>query len=237
MIFDKVNIKTELLKLKQESSILKDINSQLEASAKNDEAILDALKNSENNPYENIHLSEEEKDIFSFKQIEKICINYRLRFLDTKYFKHEFPYEAITKIKDFEKKYNTNIKSFKIVAPDKAFDLQECNQDPLLFVPIGNDKFYLLHQWGNDLAWYRKFLYFPIRNVYTYFYFILAVAGIFAFTVPFEWFQVKPDNILYMRMWFTIHCFIGLFFIIIFLGSIMQTSFSSMNWKSKFMNE
>ena len=209
----------------------------LAASAKMDEQVLSRLKGGIEPVIGDEDFLKNNKDVFTLKQIENICITYRLRFLDTKYFKHEYPYEAVSKIKEFEKRHNTRIKHFKIIAPDKAFDLQDCNQDPLLFAQLDKDRFYLLHKWGSDLSWYRKFLYFPARTIYTYFYFMLAVAAIFAFTVPFEWFQVKPDNILYMRTWFTIHCFIGIFFMGIFLGATMQTSFTSMNWKSKFMNE
>lgn len=237
MLFDKVNIKEELIKersicLKEEAKKL------LDASVKADKDILQRLKDSDEHiDSSTLHVTDRPDQVYSFSEIERICIRYRLRFLDTKYFKHEFPYDALMQIKEFEKHYNTKIKRFKIIAPDKAFDLQDCNQDPLLFAQLADGRFYLLHQWGNDLSWYRKFLYFPLRSIYTYFYFMLAVATIFAFTVPFEWFQVKADNIMYMRTWFTVHCFIGLFFMGIFLGTIGQKSFSTMNWKSKYMNE
>jgi hypothetical protein len=236
MLFDKVNIYNELLK-ERERTLLEEAAQSLEIAAGKDKEILERLHGNEEGSFPGMETDKEPEKIFSMRQIERICITYRLRFLDSKYFKQEFPYEAISRINEFEKKYNTKVKRFKIIAPDKAFNLEDCNKDPLLFAQLDNDRFYLIHKWGNDLSWHRKYLYFPARSVYTYFYFMLAVAALFAFTVPFSWFNVAEDNIMYMRIWFTVHCFIGIFFMGIFLGATMQTSFSSMNWKSKYMNE
>lgn len=239
MIFDNVNITEELKRERKRSPSLKDeIDAILSVSANNDEQILSRLKNGDDDKKNYISISETDKEnIFTISNIEKICINYRLRFLDSKYFKNEFPYDAIIRINEFEKRYNTKIKKFKIIAPDHAFDLADANSDPLLFAQLSNNKFYLLHQWGNDLAWYRKYLYLPIRNIYTYFYSIIILAAIISFSIPFEWFKVERNNEIYMRMWLTMHCTIGLFFFILFLGATAQASFSSMIWKSKYWNE
>jgi hypothetical protein len=239
MIFNKVNITDELKAERLKSlSTLDNAQSLLESSAKKDENVIARLKGeNENNENDLLIEKADLENLYNTEQIKTICINYRLRFLDTKYYKYEFPYEAILKINEFEKRYNTKIKKFRIIAPYKAFELQEANQDPLLFAELSSNKFYLLHQWGNDLAWYRKFIYFPIRNIYTYFYSVMAAAIIFAFSIPFSWYNVERDNEFYMRVWFSAHCFIGFFFFIIFLGAIGQTGFSSMNWKSKYMNE
>src|SRR6476620_2382182 len=86
--------------------------------------------------------------IFHVSHIRKVCIDYRLRFLDSQMFRHEFPDEAITQIRTLEQKHGTDLGGFRIIAPTKAFHLHNYN-DPLLFVPIGNDYYYLIHQWGN----------------------------------------------------------------------------------------
>ena len=54
------------------------------------------------------------------------------------------------KIKSLEKTHNTNIGDFKIMAPSALFRLEKTD-DPLLFVPLGNNYYYLVHKWGNDL--------------------------------------------------------------------------------------
>jgi hypothetical protein len=239
MIFNKINITQELKTERQKmAAALEKANSILESSAQKDSNILDRLKKENDNGIQYIEIQKEDfENIYNIEQIRIICINYRLRFLDTKHYKYEFPYAALLKIKEFEKRYNTTIEKFRIIAPHKAFELQDENQDPLLFAEIAPNNFYLLHQWGNDLSWHRKFLYFPVRNMTTYFYSVMAAAIIFAFSIPFSWYNVERDNEFYMRVWFSAHCFIGFFFFIIFLGAIMQTGFSSMNWKSKYMNE
>ena len=48
--------------------------------------------------------------IFHIDQIKKICIDYRLRFLDTKYFKGDFPANAISKIRQLEEDHTDQIK-------------------------------------------------------------------------------------------------------------------------------
>ncbi len=240
MIFDNVNLTEQLKKERLKfPSLLSEVNDLLQKSADADETVLKRLKEEgSNNDISTIRLKDEDaENIYSIKEIEKICITYRLRFLDSKYFKMEFPYDAVIRINEFEKRYNTKIQRFKIIAPNKAFDLEDINQDPLLFAQLGNNTFYLLHQWGKDLAWHRKFVYFPVRNIYSYFYFIVALAFLFSFSFPFEWLQVQRDNEINIRIWFAMHCTIGFFFFSIFLGAISQTSFSSMSWKSKYFNE
>ena len=94
--------------------------------------------------------------IYHLDHIKKLCIDYRLRFLDTKYFKSKFPDEAISEIKGLEDKHQTELKGFKIIAPSKLFKLENAD-DPVLFAPMGNDYFYLIHKWGNDLHPLRKY--------------------------------------------------------------------------------
>ena len=103
--------------------------------------------------------------IYHIDQIKEICIDYRLRFLDSKFFKGEIPQEGISRIKALEKAHNIEIKGFKIIAPSKLFRLED-KDDPLLFAPIGNQYFYLIHRWGNDLHPLRKaFLFQTFKNI------------------------------------------------------------------------
>ena len=95
-------------------------------------------------------------NVYDLKSIKSIAIKYRLRFLPTKYFKNEIPNEAIFKIKELEKANDTSIKQFYILAPSKNFDLEDVNKDPLLFAPLSNGKFLLIHKWGTDLKWFKR---------------------------------------------------------------------------------
>ena len=50
--------------------------------------------------------------IFHLSQIRKVCIDYRLRFLDLKYFKGNVPAEGIEKITQLEKDHKTTLEGF-----------------------------------------------------------------------------------------------------------------------------
>ena len=52
--------------------------------------------------------------IYHIDHIKKVCIDYRLRFLDIKYFKNKLPIEALNKIKKLEKNHKTKLSEFKI---------------------------------------------------------------------------------------------------------------------------
>ena len=166
-MFSKINLKDELKKFqsKENSEILDLVNNQL----LNDELMENNIKKNLNScatSIENIDLTEYNKnDVYDLKSIKSIAVKYRLRFLPTKYFKNEIPQEAIFKTKSLEKKNNTSIKNFHILAPATSFDLEDVNKDPLLFAPLKNGKYLLIHQWGTDLAWYKKLSALPLRSL------------------------------------------------------------------------
>ena len=51
----------------------------------------------------------ESANIFSLEEIKTICIDYRLRFLDLKYFKGQLPQEAKNKINALEETHQTQL--------------------------------------------------------------------------------------------------------------------------------
>ena len=239
MNFKQVNIKEALVDQRQKSTgILDQVATILSASVKLDEDVLYRLQH---HPIDQVldvkALCEEDlANTFTIKEIKNICLKYNLRFLDSSYFKAVFPYEAISKIRAFEEKYNVKIKNFKIVAPAEVFKLEDCNKDPLLFAQLADNRYYLIHQWGNDLAWYRALISYPTKSVYSYFIFMWLPAAIIAFGIPYSWLNVAPDNELSLRVWLTIHSFIALFFFIIFIGSTAHKNFSENSWDSKYYN-
>ena len=166
-MFSKINLKDQLKKFqsKENSDILDLVNNQL----LNDELMENNIKENFNScatSIENIDLTKYNKnDVYDLKSIKSIAVKYRLRFLPTKYFKNEIPQEAIFKTKSLEKKNNTSIKNFHILAPATSFDLEDVNKDPLLFAPLKNGKYLLIHQWGTDLAWYKKLSALPLRSL------------------------------------------------------------------------
>ena len=238
MLFDSVNIQTELLKQQQKSSEpLDEIILLLDSATANDKEVLERLSaNKQDAP---LHVNETQLDksrIFTLDTINQICVKYRLRFLDSKHFKSPFPYEAIYQINCFEKQQDLKIQKFKIIAPYGMFHLSDANEDPLLFAQISETKFYLLHKWGQDLKWYRAILNFPLQSIYTFFFSAVLLAAVVAWSFPFDWLNVNKENEVLFRFWLNTHFTIAFFFFFLFLGSLSNASFSDSAWDNKYYN-
>lgn len=240
MLFSPFNIENALKKERQylqnniDKDLLDEVNSILRQAEKEDQSILNRI-NGNNTSVSEFYNQFEKDKIYSIFEIKRVCEKYRLRFLDSKYFKGEIPYEAISRIKQIEKKNKIEFTNFKIIAPAGLFKLEDAHQDPLLFASIGNGNYYLIHKWGNDLSWHRKVLSYPLRNLYSFFTSIFVLSAILSFLVPESWLNM-PTGSLTLRIWLTVHLFIGFSGFMIFLGSTMQKNFSSNVWDSKFFN-
>ncbi|WP_321538758.1 hypothetical protein [Flavobacterium piscinae] len=57
----------------------------------------------------------ETKNIFHINEIKTLCVDYRLRFLSSHYFKGQIPEEAISKIRALEKFTKPNYKDSKLL--------------------------------------------------------------------------------------------------------------------------
>ena len=77
----------------------------------------------------------ETNKIFHLNQIKKVCIDYRLRFLDLKYFKGNIPKEGIEKITQLEKDHETSLEGFKIMAPSVLFRLKKNRRPTIICSP------------------------------------------------------------------------------------------------------
>ena len=145
-------------------------------------AIKKRIRNGKNE-FENSLLPEklDAERIYHIKDIETICIDYRLRFLDAQYFKGPIPEEAISKIRSLEEEHNCTLNSLKIMAPAKLLKLENAD-DPLLFTNLENNYYYLIHKWGNDLHPLRKFLMWPYKTfenlIITIFFLSIALTAI-----------------------------------------------------------
>jgi hypothetical protein len=176
--------------------------------------------------------------IYHIEDIKKLCIDYRLRFLDSKHFNGTFPSEAIDAIKDFEAKQGKEIKGFKMIAPAGMFKLAEKDKDPILMVPMGNGYYYQLAQWGNDLHFLRKILVYPFRSFETIMKTVFVFAALTALLFPESVMRGPKDTgtIMHIRVIF--------FFWMVFATSAMTAlygfsrmkNFSSNLWKSRFLD-
>ncbi len=171
--------------------------------------------------------------IFHIEDIKKLCINYRLRFLDSRYFKGDFPEEAISEIRSLEKNHDIILKNFKIVAPAKLMKLENAD-DPLLFAPMGNDYFYLIHKWGNDLHPLRRLLMWPYKN-FENLVFTVFLLSIFLTTItPMSWFTktggMQEEILLFLFIFKMVAA------IVLYYGFAKGKNFNGAIWNSKYYN-
>lgn len=171
--------------------------------------------------------------IFHISQIKEICITYRLRFLDSHFFKGDFPQQAISEIRRLEKEHNTTFGNFKIIAPSKLLKLENAD-DPLLFFPIGNDYFYLIHKWGRDLNPFRKLLMWPYKNLDNLTFTVVALSLLLTLISPMHWFVQSPGIGNYIFLFMIILNGVG--GMVLFYGIALGKNFNSDIWNSKYYN-
>jgi len=235
----KINLKNKLSQLRDKQAsadeLLQQVKQILQEDDKKDQAIYQEIKEGTSRPDKNFFKPElmEIENIFHISQIKQLCIVYRLRFLNSRYFKDDLPYEAIIKIKKLQKQHHTTLKGFKILAPAKAFKLRNAD-DPLLFVPIGKGYYYLIHKWGNDLSVWRKLLVWPYRGIQYMAVFVFLLSVIFVALVPSRFTNgelTPPKFLLFAFIMFQWFGGLTLFFMI-----KKGKSFSHMVWKSPYLN-
>ena len=170
-------------------------------------------------------------NIFHIDNIKNTCIDYRLRFLDLKYFKNDLPQEAFDKIARLEAVHGTTLSGFKIMAPSKLFRLKNTD-DPLLFVPIGNDYFYLIHQWGDDLSPFRKLFMWPFKNIWNLLVLIMGISWISTSLTPMAIFSKTTSWSTYWMVYFFM--FKAIASIVLFYGFALGKNFNPAIWNSKY---
>lgn len=171
--------------------------------------------------------------IYHLDQIKKICIDYRLRFLDSRYFKGEIPAEAIEEIQRLEKQHGIEMQGFKILAPSKMFKLED-KDDPLLFAPIGNGYYYLIHKWGNDLHPLRRLFAWPFKNVSNLAAVILLASYLLTLLIPDGLFSKSRSATEFWIIFFFM--FKSIAAVVIFYGFALGKNFNPEIWNSKYFN-
>ncbi|MBD1261282.1 hypothetical protein HZY62_11825 [Maribacter polysiphoniae] len=175
----------------------------------------------------------ESEHIYHINHIKKICIDYRLRFLDSKYFKGTIPPEAISRIKHIEKAHQTELSGFKIIAPSKLFKLKD-KDDPLLFVPLGNGYYYFIHKWGNDLHPLRKVLMWPFRNIVNLLVTIIILSYLTTLITPIGLFTKTSSGYEFWLLFFFM--FKWAIAVVLFYGFAKGKNFNHAIWNSRYCN-
>lgn len=239
MLTDKVNLQRQLEKCREkeisEAAILEQVKSLLYKGEKDqEEDILQRIQNGESTDRNrfNPDLLTAGK-VFHISHIKTICTTYRLRFLETKYFKAPLPEEVFDNIREIERNHDITLKGFQIVAPSKSFRLENAD-DPMLFAPIGNGYYYLIHKWGNDLSPFRKIMVWPLKNMENLMVFTLGVSFALTFVLRTIFFSQYQESYQFIMLFlFTFKSLVALF---VFYGVALGKNFNSGNWNSKYFN-
>ncbi|WP_430966274.1 hypothetical protein [Spongiimicrobium sp. 2-473A-2-J] len=238
MLLKKTNIEERLFRLRAKENkaenILKEVYNLLREDAERETGIAKRLAvnaNAPTNPFRFDLL--DTKRIFHLEQIKEICIDYRLRFLNSRYFKGPFPPSAIARIKQLEKLHHLEIQGFMIMAPSKLFKLED-KDDPLLFAPIGNGYFYLVHKWGNDLHPLRKWLMWPFRDLKNLIVLVLFLSYLVTLMIPEGLFSKTNSSSEFWIVYFFM--FKSIAAIVIFYGVALGKNFNPAIWNSKYFN-
>ena len=230
----KLNIHQELLKERSkdtESNQLGEVLKKIWAESDlKSTKIKDTLNSKNDSCYNSLDFDKMDSNkIFHEKTIEKICVDYRLRFLDTNYFKGEYPDDLNRIVLNIENEHNTILKNFKIIAPSKLFKLRSPD-DPLLFVPIGNGYYYLIHKWGNEMKRLRKLLVLPFKNLNNLLIFSIIFSALFTAGGKMI-FNTMTDAEVFTLFLFAVKSFVFIFFYLFFL---VGKNFNQTIWNSRF---
>jgi len=241
-MFDKVNLEKALVteregKRKSSSSqVLDQFKGLFRAEWENDTRILETISKGCISAELPSHEGLDEHRIFDLNSIRNLCIKYRLRFLSTKQFKGRIPRETFAEIKATEKIVGKRLDAFMVAAPASLFQLEDSNKDPLLFAPLQDGRFYLIHQWGKDLVWYRKLINWPLTSPLTLLTTIIGIGFLITSLIPTSLLSTNGDFFNFMRI-------VALGWIVVFLLGIASyfwfTShgkFSIHAWNSKTFN-
>lgn len=233
----RVNLQHELLasrKKDSEDDVLLAVAAILGRHQKQRDAILDALHGNDGTQNNRFDFDLLEADrIFPLEIIKKICIDYRLRFLESSRFRNNFPEEALIAIRKLENDHQTRLGHYMIMAPTNAFKLDNYD-DPLLFVPLGNDYYYLVHQWGNEINVWRKWAVLPFRNLGWFTVFCLLVSLILTWMIPVNQLG-RPVRMASLIIF--LFLFKSVFAVLMYGFFMRGRSFSSTMWNSRFYNQ
>lgn len=123
------------------------------------------------------------KRIFSINEIRKVSIDYHLRFLDSKNYAAEIPYNVHLKCSAFELRTGKPV-VFKILTEAHNFKAKYPNTQHLIFADLGNNEFYFIMKWGNPFSTYRKITSYPFKSFEAVLVSVLISALLIAMITP-----------------------------------------------------
>jgi len=97
---------------------------------------------------------------------------------------------------------------------------------------MGNDYFYLIHKWGNDLHPLRRLRMWPFMNIWNLLLMLLVVSGVLTSLTPLSIFTKNPDSTSFWMLYFFM--FKAVVSIVLFYGFALGKNFNPAIWNSKY---
>ena len=242
----KINLQIELIKEREiiQQQLLNSAKEILQNENFIEQKIIESYNAKNITTLPDSNLITDKHNVFSLEEIKRICIRYRLRFLDSDLFKGDIPYEANQKIKQLNKTYSNELSGFKIIAPSRLFKLRDADADPMLFAVTADGKFYLIHKWGTDFVWYKKIISLPARSFENLLVFLIVLSIIDTLITPNS--LIVPaspmaDNSMFEywgfhRIGYFFHFLILTLAFTTFIWFSFNRNFSSTEWNKKTFN-
>ena len=232
-MLNKTNVYEQLNKVRDKSStdLIADVKKWLQDSSYSEissEDVKNARGDGNNLNFDLL----ESQHIYHINQIEKICVNYRLRFLDAKYYKSDIPQQGLAKINYLNHQHETELQGFKIMAPSKLFKLENAD-DPLLFAPIGNGYYYFIHKWGNDLHPLRRMMMWPVKNLENFMITTFIFSVVSTLFVSEIFMNKASGSEIFLLFLFVFKWIIA---VAMYYGFAKGKNFNESIWKSKYYN-
>ncbi len=219
----------------EQSCLINEVKSLLESDSTNEISIADRISKGSSLSQDKFgwikKLDETRK--YNAESIEKICIRFRLRFLESDLFKGDIPSEAIREVKRIESSIGTTFSTFKIIAPQERFNLKDSTKDPILMAELPNGQFYYIFQWGDDMKWYEEILKYPFRHIGALAATSSAIGLLVAILVPSQFEVVHSEFFFRFFMFSMTTCLIMTLSVI--TAIMYSKDFSENVWNSKFI--
>ena len=106
--------------------------------------------------------------------------------------------------------------------------------DPLLFAPISDNYFYLIHKWGNDLHPFRKALVWPLKTFENLILTIFVASILLTAITPLHLLSQGSPTLEYLL--FFLFVFKGVAATVLYYGFAKGKNFNNAIWRSKYYN-
>lgn len=166
--------------------LVQQVHAWLEEEQKRDDILRATLRSSRKQVAVELPAHDPDR-VFTLDAIRALCVKYRLRFLEGGLFKGTIPGSAVLAMRELEQRVGAAVTSYMVMAPSVQFRLCDSEVDPMLFVPLGADRYYLVAKWGSDLSPWRVMSYWPVRSPIHLAATILLAALLCTALVPASW--------------------------------------------------